>query len=123
MPEPLPLNDAKLEEIIESTPTASPMDEQVAALETQVVAGRDKLLEERFMWLIISTILFDALLFSHMDNWAGPIVLGLLEIIALAIFAERCGVKEVAPMIDRLIRIPAMSPPLRPVTGRRGCFC
>ncbi|HEY2892522.1 MAG TPA: hypothetical protein VGJ31_17930 [Dongiaceae bacterium] len=103
MPEPSPLNDAKLEEIIESTPTASPVDEQVAALESKAEAARDRLLEERFIWIIISIILFNSLVFIHMDNWAGPLVIGLFQLIAIVIFAERCGVNEVAPLIDRIL--------------------
>jgi hypothetical protein len=37
-----------------------------------------------------------------MENWSGPVVIGVFELIAILIMADRCHVDSVAPLIDKL---------------------
>lgn len=38
-----------------------------------------------------------------MNTWSGPIVLGLVELVAFAVFARRSGVDEVVQLLDKLL--------------------
>lgn len=82
--------------------TPGPMDETVARLERDLEGLRSKLHEERFLWILACIVLLDAYIFTSMDNIAGPIVIGVLQLVAVVILADRCGVDTVAPLIDRL---------------------
>jgi|SRR5579863_10194572 len=80
----------------------SPKDETIASLETEIQGIKEKLNEERFLWTLVIIVLVDIYVFSGMENWAGPLVIGVLELVGIAILADRCGVDTVAPLIDRL---------------------
>lgn len=88
--------------LLEEKGTPDPKDETIAALESSVQGLADKNLEERFIWIIIVAVLFDALVFQHMENWAAAFVIGILELIGIVILADRCGVSAVMPLIDRI---------------------
>lgn len=77
-------------------------DELIAVLESKASALEDKLNEERFLWVVICVVLADAFIFTHITNWAGALVIGLLELVGIVVFADRCGVNTVRPLIDRL---------------------
>jgi len=77
-------------------------DETIAQLEDRLEAQKDVHLEERFLWLLGIVILLDAYIFTQMSNWAGAVVIGLLQMIGLVIFAERCGINSLLPLLDRL---------------------
>jgi hypothetical protein len=80
----------------------NPKDETIASLNNQVQELQDGLLEERFRWILACVVLLDIYVFSHMENWAGALVIGVLELIGVVITADRCGVNTVAPFIDKL---------------------
>ena len=50
--------------------------------------------EERIGWIVVTVILFDCLFLLNAQNWAGPIVIGILQIGILAVVAKRLGVQE-----------------------------
>jgi hypothetical protein len=50
---------------------------------------------ERFYWLIVLMVLFDAFVFQGMSTWTGPLIIGTIEI--MAVVAIDRGV------VDRLI--------------------
>jgi hypothetical protein len=37
------------------------------------------------------------------ENWTGPIVIGIIQLIAVIVTANRCRVDVVAPLIDKLV--------------------
>lgn len=54
---------------------------------------------QRFLWILVTIIFVDAILFSNMENWAAPLVIGILELIGIVILADRCKVDTVVPAV------------------------
>lgn len=65
---------------------------------------KDKRLEERFFAFLIIIILFDALIFHHIQSWGGALVIGILEIFLLIMLAKRSGIQEVDELFDKILR-------------------
>ena len=59
-------------------------------------------MEERFFWILGFVLYTDVLFFAQMEHWAGPVVIGIFQMFGLAIAADRCGIKEVMPMFDKI---------------------
>lgn len=57
---------------------------------------KDARKEERFLLVTALIVLADAYIFSNMENWTGPLVIGVIELVALAVLARKWGVQEVA---------------------------
>jgi hypothetical protein len=55
---------------------------------------KDARREERIGWIVVSVIIFDCAFLLNAQNWAGPIVIGILQIGILAVVAKRLGVQE-----------------------------
>jgi hypothetical protein len=81
---------------------SDPEDEQITALEDRVQELNNDRYEERFVWILVVLMLFDALVFSNMENWTGPIVIGVIELVAIIVVADRCKVDTAAPLIDKI---------------------
>ncbi|MGB7099753.1 MAG: hypothetical protein WBD95_13440 [Xanthobacteraceae bacterium] len=78
-------------------------DEQIAALQADIEKLKQKHAEDKFIWTLGGIVVFDTFAFSHIGNWSGPIVIGLVELIFILIFATRCDVDIVATLIDKII--------------------
>lgn len=76
---------------------------QIAELQRQIQSIQEKASEERFLWVLTFVIVVDFAWFTSMANWAAPVVIGVLELIGLLVWADRCGVNAVAPLVDRLL--------------------
>jgi len=76
--------------------------DQVAALQDRLVALDNKLYEERFLWVLTLVVMFDVLFLMSAQNWAAPIVVGVLQLIGLAVFADKCRVNPIMPLLDKL---------------------
>lgn len=102
--EPKPPTDAisQLASLFAQSPR-DPKNAQIAELQRQVQATQEKAAEERFLWVLAFLIVVDFAWFTAMQNWAAPVVIGVLELIGLLVWADRCGVNAVAPLIDRLL--------------------
>lgn len=95
--------DRLIEDLLASSePTRDPTDDQIAVLENEVQETRNKHFEERFLWFLAVLVLFNSLIFLSMENWSAPVVIGILELIAVLIMADRCKVDAVAPLIDKV---------------------
>lgn len=66
-------------------------------------AVKDKLKEERFLFVLAGLVLLNAHILGNMENWAAPVVIGILQIFGLLIFARRSGVEEVQQLLDKLL--------------------
>ena len=77
-------------------------DEIIASLEKALENSQDQRGEERFLWILVTLILGDALIFIAIENWAAAIIIGILQLILVWIVADKCGVDSVAPLIDKL---------------------
>ncbi|MBO0345804.1 hypothetical protein J0X15_11290 [Roseibium sp. CAU 1637] len=78
------------------------MDDQVANLQDKIVDLENKLHEERFLWVLLLVIVLDIFFLLQSENWSAPIVIGILELFGLIIFASRCRVDPIMPLLDRL---------------------
>lgn len=77
--------------------------DSLAKLEAKADDLENRLHEERFMWIFACVVLVDFYVFSTMESWSGPLVIGVLELIGLVVVAKRCNVDVVLPILDRLL--------------------
>jgi hypothetical protein len=68
-------------------------------LANELERERDARKEERFLLVMIVAIIVDAYLFSHIENWSGPVVIGIIELVAIAVVARKWGIEEVAQFL------------------------
>lgn len=64
---------------------------------------KDERREERFLWVCACVILFDCSIFMNAENFGGPLIVGVIELLALVILARRLGVEEVKELVFGLI--------------------
>lgn len=71
-------------------------DKTIESLEEKVQCLEDRIKEERFCWAVITFILFDVFFFAHIPGptWAGPIMIGVMQIMLLVILGRNLGVDE-----------------------------
>ena len=90
-------------EKIEEGPKPTKSDEIIDALTAENTDLKRKILEERFVAIIVAVILFDAIIFRGFTNWGNPLVIGAMELVGLVILARRCNVEDLLALVDRLI--------------------
>lgn len=78
-------------------------DEAVNALSNELTAERTARREERFVWMVISVILIDVLWFHTSSNVSLPLIVAVLELLALVIVARRMQIVEVVELVNRLL--------------------
>ena len=101
--EPVTPEDKLSRFIFGPTTAPDPKDDQIAALQKQVQAIGEKAAEERFLWVLTIIVAGDVAFLGSMSNWSAPIVIGLVELIGIVIWADRCQVNAVAVLLDKLI--------------------
>ncbi|MDL4864690.1 hypothetical protein NPJ88_020380 [Halomonas elongata] len=75
----------------------------VEDLSERLQAEQDARKEERFMFVLAGLVFLNIHTFASSSTWTTPIVIGLLQLIGLAIYARRCGVEEVEKLIDKFL--------------------
>jgi hypothetical protein len=93
--------DGEIEQLLETPP--DPRDEAIAALQKDIEKLKNKHDEDKFLWFLASLALFDVVALLRAENWTGPIVIGIIQLIAVIVMANRCRVDVVAPLIDKLV--------------------
>lgn len=68
-------------------------------LSNQLERERDARKEERFLLVVALIVVSDAFMFSSMENWAGALVIGVIELVGLAVMARKWGVQEVSQFL------------------------
>ena len=63
---------------------------------------KKKINEERFIFSAAIVVLFDAFFFKALDNTGSAIVIGLLELAALAVLARRLNVSDLLVLINSI---------------------
>lgn len=96
------MNDGPHKGIFGSHAEVTALDETVAQLESKLEAERNSRLEERFGWVLVAVIIFDVWAFQFMATWTGPLVIGIFELLGLTVLANRLGIDEVLPILDKL---------------------
>jgi hypothetical protein len=93
--------------------TATIRGRQVQELQADFADCKDQHMGERFMWIAVVMILFDALVFPPMRTWTGPLAIFAVQLLLLFMVARRYGVKELAEWVDRLVAMAKASIPGR----------
>ncbi|MDT8894218.1 hypothetical protein RSO41_06080 [Halomonas sp. I1] len=75
----------------------------VEDLSERLQAEQDARKEERFLFVLIGLTLLNLHTFTSATTWTTPIVIGLLQLIGLAIYARRCGVEELEKLVDKFL--------------------
>lgn len=75
------------------------IDVAADSLANDLERERDSRKEERFLCLVAFVVMFDAIIFAHVENWAGALVIGIIELVGLAVLARKWGVQEVAQFL------------------------
>lgn len=84
--------DGEFEVLSPDTPTKK--DDSLASLEAKLVEEKDARKEERFVWIVITIILGDCIMFMNMANPTAPVVILTLELVLLVILAKRLGIEK-----------------------------
>jgi hypothetical protein len=74
----------------------------VAQLEEKLETEKNARLEERFGWILASVIVFDVFAFYLMSTWTAPLIIGIFQLLGLTVLANRLGIDEVLPILDKL---------------------
>lgn len=78
-------------------------DQQIEELQNDLAYERDARKEERFIFIVLFTLVFDIMLFTVMPSFGGPLAVVILELLILIPLAKRMGMEEVAKMLSRLL--------------------
>lgn len=95
--------ESSAEENYENTDPSENDDHAIASLSKRLQESENSRKEERFMFVIVITVLLDATILSTTSAWTTPILVGLLELVGLAIYARQCGVEEVEKFADKIL--------------------
>lgn len=77
-------------------------DEQVVTLQEQLTSEQDKRKEERFLWITVTTILMDGLIFAHNISWLGCLLIVTIELPVLIVLARRLGLEEIEQYLHKV---------------------
>lgn len=81
----------------------SEKDDALARLEAQLQAEADKRREERFIWIVVVTLILDIFFLKDSENATLPIVVLILELLILIVVARRLGIDDVVVLLDRIL--------------------
>jgi hypothetical protein len=98
--EPRPQAEAPIFDSLEA-PAVSKTDEALASLEKRGESEEDKRLEERFLWIVVCTMLLNIIWFRDSANATLPVVALVLELMVLVILARKCHVDEAVILIHK----------------------
>ena len=76
---------------------------QLQELQEAIQRELDARKEERLIWILIVTILFDVYIFSSMNSMMGPLVIGIFELLAFILLARMLGMDAVISLIDKMM--------------------
>ncbi len=98
------LNDPKSAHLLLDNSTGpSKKDELIDALQTSLNEEKDARKEERFVWLVIVVLMFDAFTFPSMATWTGPIVIGLIQILLAIVLGRRWQMDEIWTITTKIV--------------------
>ena len=78
-------------------------DKTTARLEDALEKERDGRKEERFIWILVTTILLNVCFFMSMQSFMGPLIIGLLQLVGFVLVAKKLGMEEVVQLFDRML--------------------
>jgi hypothetical protein len=98
---PPPTPDA--DGVLNAGPEPDAKDKALQALEDEVAQEKEARREERFIWIVVCVILIDVLWFRNAANATLPVVIFILELVALFVLARRMDIKEIVNLVDRVL--------------------
>ena len=87
--------------LVASEPT--PQEKQIQELQTELARERDWRKEDRFVGIVLLTILLNVVFFSVLPTFGGPIAILLLELLILIPLARRMGMAEIVQIINSVL--------------------
>ena len=98
------LNDPKNAHLLlDNSDGPSKKDELIDALQASLNEERDARKEERFVWLVIVVLMFDAFTFPSMATWTGPFVIGLIQILLAIVLGRRWQMDEIWTITTKIV--------------------
>ncbi|MEH0195196.1 hypothetical protein V7S57_03800 [Caulobacter sp. CCNWLY153] len=88
---------------MDAVPNPEARDQALAELEKKLQAIEDARKEERFIWIVVCTILIDILWLSGSENAALSVIVLILELVVLFVLARRMGVEDIERLMDRIL--------------------
>lgn len=83
--------------------TLSTLSGNIAELERSLDTEKEERLEERFRWVVVTSILFDVIAATALDSSFLFIPIFMLQLIALIAFAKAYGVDWAEQLIGQLL--------------------
>lgn len=78
-------------------------DDLIDSLQSQLIDERDRRKEERFVWLVVVVLMFDAFTFQDMQTWTGPIIIGVIQLLIIVVLGRRWQVDDIWTLTTNLI--------------------
>jgi hypothetical protein len=92
---------SEFEELIAEEPTKR--DQQINELQEELAEERDARREDRFVFIVVTILLFDIMIFAVMPTFGAPLAILILELLILIPLARRLGAEEIAKTLDRVL--------------------
>lgn len=78
-------------------------DQQIEELQEALTNVQDARKEDAFIFIVITVLLFNIMIFTVMPNFGGPLAILILELLILIPLAKRMGMQEIAKNLDRVL--------------------
>ncbi|WP_447926108.1 hypothetical protein [Vreelandella sp. EE27] len=82
---------------------SSSVSKAQARLEEELSAEKDARKEERFLFIVALFVMFNVWTLKDSGTWALPVIIGIMQLIALLILARRMGVEEIHLILNQLL--------------------
>lgn len=99
----MPQKKDTLGDIFDLDEKPSHKDQQIEELQEALAQEKDARQEDRFIFIVVATILLDVVFFSVLDGLGGPIALLILELLILVPLANKMGMQDIAQLMDRIL--------------------
>lgn len=80
----------------------SPQIAALTSVQERLAEEKEQRALERFVWALVCIILLDVIVLGPIKNVAVPIVVLILELIALSVVAQNMGVRPAAVILDKV---------------------
>ncbi|BCB62236.1 hypothetical protein HaloA020_29370 [Halomonas sp. A020] len=74
-----------------------------AELEKKLAFEQDARKEDRFVFMIILVVIFNAWGLQNASTWTLPLLIGILQLFALVVLARRFGVQEIQYWLNQFL--------------------
>lgn len=79
------------------------LDDKISYLEKEVQDERKNTRTVNFLWILFIVIAADILFLVDTRSWSLPVIVGIFELMGLAVLAQKWDIELVAKLIDKFI--------------------